>query len=120
MSNFICPMSELAILHIRSLTESYKLALDAALEYNTIALANKKQIENALDLADNLGQAVQSYICSWENCSPCLTHSCGWEYCQRNLEILNALPNLPDLPTQDYTTDININATENNNGNTTE
>ncbi|MGI5825026.1 MAG: hypothetical protein ACOX7J_05565 [Bacillota bacterium] len=112
MSKFICPMSEVAIEHIKTLTESYKLAVDAVCEYNSIALADKKQLAATMHLADQLRRVIESYICSWENGSPCLTYSCGWEYCQRNLQILNALPNLPDLPSQDYSTDINITTNE--------
>lgn len=118
MEKFTCPMSDVAIAHIEALTRSYKMAVDAACDYNGIAVASKKQLENALCLADHLGQAIQSYLCSWESGSPCLNYSCGWEYCQRNLEILNALPNLPDLPSQDFATNININ--ENIDNNTTE
>lgn len=117
MEKIICPMSDVAIAHIEALTRSYKMAMDAAVEYNHVAVSGKKQLENALSLADHLGQAIQSYLHSWESGSPCLNYSCGWEYCQRNLEILNALPNLPDLPNQDFATNININ--ENINDDTT-
>ena len=113
MKKYICPLSDVAIAHIEALTQSYKQAVDAACDYNGIALANKKQIENALKLADHLGQTIECYLRSWECGSPCLNYSCGWEYCQRNLQILNAMPNLPDLPEQDYSTDINLNATVN-------
>ena len=113
MPKFTCPMSDIAICHIKDLTGSYKDAIEVAAIYNSVALANKKQIENALGLADKLRCVIESYICSWENGAPCLNYSCGWEYCQRNLQILNSLPNLPDLPRRDYNADINISTTDN-------
>lgn len=106
-----CPMSNLAIEQIKDLSASYKLALEAAAHYNAIALANKKQIESALALADRLRQVLEGYLRGWEQGFPCLTYSCGWEYCQRNLQILNSLPNLPDPP-GDPGGDIHINATQ--------
>ncbi len=118
MEKFVCPMSSVAIAHIEALTKSYKMAVDAASEYNHIAVADQKQMENALSLADHLGQAIESYLCGWEAGSPCLNYSCGWEYCKRNLEILDALPNLPDLPFQDFNSNTNININKNINNNT--
>lgn len=111
MPTIKCPMSNFAIEQIKNLSASYKLALEAAAQYNSIALANKKQIESALTLADRLRQVLESYLHSWERGVPCLTHSCGWEYCQRNLQILNSLPNLPDPPGNPGG-DIHINATQ--------
>ena len=112
MPNFNCPMSDAAIKHIKDLTESYKDAIEVAAIYNSVALAGKKQIEEALGLADKIRKVIEVYVCGWENGSPCLNYSCGWEYCRRNLQILNSMPNLPDLPDEDYSTDINITARE--------
>ena len=109
MQKYNCPLSEIAISHIEALAKSYKLAVDAACDYNGIAFASKKQLENALRLADHLGQAIEYYLSSWENCAPCLNYACGWENCKRNLEILQVLPNLNDLSIQNVSTDININ-----------
>jgi hypothetical protein len=90
-----CPLSDMAIGHLKNLTESYRLAVAAAAEYNNIALADRRQIENALILADRLGEMINHYICSWKAGVPCMIYNCGWEYCERNLQILNSLDNLP-------------------------
>ncbi len=122
MAKCFCPMSDVAIQHIRALSESYRLLIAAANDYNGIALANRRQIEKAIDRADRLGEIIEGYICSWENCSPCLVYSCGWEFCRRNLEILNSIPNLPDppvCPTNTTATATSCSGTETTNANTT-
>jgi hypothetical protein len=117
MSKTLCPMSDMAIEHIKSLTESYKMAIEAADEYKSIILTDKKQLQEALELADHLRRIIESYLCSWENGSPCLVYSCGWEYCKKNLLILDSMPNLPDLPSQDYSNNINITTSKSSDSN---
>lgn len=98
MTKCFCPLSEIAVQQIKSLCESYRLMIAAANDYNGIALANRKQIECAIARADHLGEIIERYLCSYEHGAPCMIYSCGWEYCRRNLEILHAMPDLPDIP----------------------
>ncbi|MDD4572455.1 MAG: hypothetical protein PHN47_08260 [Clostridia bacterium] len=98
MKHYCCPLSLDASSQIKALTESYRLAIAAASDYNTISLASRKQVEAAIARADRLGEAIDCYLNGWQRGIPCLLYSCGWEYCRRNLEILNSLPNLPKIP----------------------
>lgn len=98
MQKYTCPLSETAVSHIETLAKCYKLAVDAACNYNNMAFADKKQMEKALCLADHIAGVIECYLSGWENCAPCLNYACGWEICKNNLEILRALPNINDLP----------------------
>jgi len=93
-----CPFNNELVEQLKKLTESYKGAVAAAESYNSIALAEHGQILAALTLADRLRNVINSYLEGWEAGCPCFLYSCGWEYCRRNLEILDALEDLPQFP----------------------
>lgn len=97
MKHYYCPLSVDACHQLKELSESYRLAVAAASDYNTISLASRKQVEAAIARADRLGEVIDCYLNGWQRGIPCLLYSCGWEYCRRNLEILNCLPNLSKI-----------------------
>lgn len=119
MKRYCCPLSLDASRQIKELSESYRLAIAAASDYNTISLASRKQVEAAIARADRLGEVIDCYLNGWQCGIPCLLYSCGWEYCRRNLEILNCLPNLAKLPIRPQPLEnnnfTNANGNDNNN-----
>jgi hypothetical protein len=55
-----CLLKEIYILNeiLTPLVSSYRLSVGAAEEFNRIALAHRKDVENAIDRADDLGHLV--------------------------------------------------------------
>ena len=98
MKRYFCPLSIDASHQIKELTESYRLAIAAATDYNGIALANRKQVEAAIARADRLGEVIDCYLNGWQCGVPCYLFSCGWESCRRGLEILGPLSKFPIPP----------------------
>jgi ABC-type transporter Mla subunit MlaD len=47
---------------IKSLSESYRLLVEAAEEFNKITLAHKRDLEDAIDRADDLGDIIDKLI----------------------------------------------------------
>jgi len=47
---------------LKPLSESYRLLVGAADEFNKIALAHKKDLEDAIDRADDLGDIIDKVI----------------------------------------------------------
>lgn len=47
---------------LKQLVESYRLLVGAAEEFNRITLAHKKDLSNAIDRADNLGDIIDDII----------------------------------------------------------
>lgn len=48
--------------YLGKLVNSYRLIIGGAAELNHIALSKKKQVEDALDMADDLGEIIEAVI----------------------------------------------------------
>ena len=97
MKRYCCPLSLDASRQIKELTESYRLAIAAASDYNGISLADRRQVEAAIARADRLGNAIDCYLNGWQCGIPCLLYDCNLEHCRRNSELLECINKLPKL-----------------------
>lgn len=87
-----CPMSEMALHSLKSLSESYDILINSAQKLEQTETATKAQKRCAWRRAERVGRAIDNLLAGWEqDYCPALFFSCAWEQTQRNLNVINSL-----------------------------
>lgn len=87
-----CPMSEMALHSLKSLSESYDILINSAQKLEQTETATKAQKRCAWRRAERVGRAIDNLLAGWEqDYCPALFFSCAWEQIQRNLNVINSL-----------------------------
>jgi hypothetical protein len=74
---------------LAKLTNSYRLMIGGAEELNTVALATKKDVKNAINRANELGEIIDRLIITIDKAGD----SCN-QYCKLKNEVLEARLNI--------------------------
>ena len=87
-----CPMSEMALHSLKSLSDSYDVLINATQKLEKSEIPTDGQKRRAWRRVEHVGRVIDNLLANWEQeACPAMFYDYDWEQCQRNLSIINSL-----------------------------